>query len=141
MKKLDFFKQNIGKKASLGSPSPLGRWLDGQIEAAEEGWLKVSFEIREEFTNPAGTMHGGIYAAICDEVIGMCTFTLDRPEFFAAINLHTDFLKPAFKGETILCEAKVVRAGKNLVHAECSITNAEGKLLAKANSNLIKSTF
>ncbi len=140
-KALDFFKQALGKEAKEGSPSALGRWLNGVLVEAEEGSLVVSFLVRPEFGNPAGMIHGGIYAAIFDEVIGMTTFTLGQPEFYAAINLNVDFLRPSQIGETITVKSAVVRSGKSMTHVQAEIYGPDGKIRAKASSNLAKTAF
>lgn len=138
---IEQFKQLIGKSAKDVSPSPLGRWLNGTIIAVEEGSLSVSFLIRDEMTNPAGIMHGGVAAAIMDEVIGMTTITLGNKAFFAASNLNVDFLRPGRNGETIKVISQIIRAGKTMVHVECRIYNEQEKLIAKATSNMVKTAY
>lgn len=139
--RLELLKKVIGKEAKDGSPSPFGRWLNGRLIEAEEGRIKVEYLVRPEFSNPAGMIHGGAYAAIFDEVMGMTTYTLNQPEFFAAINLNVDFLRPSKVGETITIISEIVRAGRTMVHAEARIFGADGKIRAKACSNLAKTNF
>lgn len=138
---IDQFKQLIGKESKDTSPSPLGKWLNGTLLAVENGTMTVSFVIRDEMTNPAGIMHGGIAAAIMDEVIGMTTYTLGNEAFFAAANLNVDFLRPGKKGETIKVVSEIIRAGKTMVHVECRIYNQENKLISKATSNMVKTSY
>jgi acyl-coenzyme A thioesterase 13 len=133
---LTFFTKLIGTEAKDTSPSPFGRWINGKLIAAEKGKLTVDVLLRDEFANPAGIVHGGVLGGIIDEVIGMTTFTLGREGFFVAVNLNLDFLRPGKIGETVRVEAEVIREGKTMVHAECKIYNNEGKLMAKATSNL-----
>ena len=127
----------IGTQAKDTSPSPFGRWLNGTLVAVKPGSLTVELEVREEFTNPGGIMHGGAIAAIIDEVIGMTTFSLDKPRFYVAINLNIDFLKPGKLGEKIKVVSEIIRDGKTMAHVECKIYNQEGSLIAKAASNLV----
>ena len=138
---LEAFKQLIGQHAESNSPSPLGRWLNGKLIEAEIGKLTVEFLIRDEMTNPAGIMHGGIAAAIMDEVIGMTTFTLGEKAFFAAANINVDFLRPGKKGEYVRAVSEVVRSGKTMAHVECRIYNEENKLISKASSNMVKTSY
>ncbi|WP_341226419.1 PaaI family thioesterase [uncultured Arcticibacterium sp.] len=138
---IEQFKKMIGKEAKNVSPSPYGRWLNGTLLAAEEGKIKMSYKVREEFANPAGIAHGGVLAGIIDEVIGMTTHTLGRDGFFVAVNLNVDFLRAAKTGDEITIETEVVRAGKTIAHVECQIFDKEGKLLAKASSNLLKTVI
>lgn len=131
------FENLIGKSAAENSPSPFGRWLNGTLLAAEKGSLKVAFEIKKEHTNPGGICHGGVIAGLIDEVIGMTTFSLEKQGFYVALNLQVDFLRPGKLGETITAVSKVIKDGRNIAHADCHVYNAEGKLIAKAASNLM----
>lgn len=130
------FKEFIGKEAKDVSPSPFGRWLNGKLIEAKEGSLTIEFEVREELTNPAGIMHGGAIAGLIDEVIGMTTFSLGKTGFYVAINLNIDFLRPGKLGEKLRVISEVIRDGRTMAHAECKVFNEEGKLIAKAASNL-----
>lgn len=130
------FKELIGKEAKDVSPSPFGRWLNGTLIEAHPGKLTIGFEVREELTNPVGIMHGGAIAGIIDEAIGMTTFSLGKPGFYVAINLNIDFLRPGKLGEKLKVISEVIRDGRTMAHAECKVYNEEGKLIAKAASNL-----
>ncbi|WP_229201229.1 PaaI family thioesterase [Arcticibacterium luteifluviistationis] len=134
---IEQFKKMIGQEAKNVSPSPYGRWLNGTLLEAEEGRLRMSYLIREEFANPAGIAHGGVLAGIIDEVMGMTTFSLGRDGFYVAANLNVDFLRPAMVGDEVTIQSEVIRAGKTIAHVECRISSKDGKLLAKATSNLI----
>lgn len=138
---IESFKSLIGKESKDHSPSPLGRWLNGVLLEAEVGKLTVEIEIREEMTNPAGIMHGGTAAAIMDEVMGMTTFTLGQNAFYAAANLNVDFLRPGNKGEKVKAVSEVIRSGKTLAHIECKLVGENGKLIAKATSNLVRTNY
>jgi acyl-coenzyme A thioesterase 13 len=133
---LSYFEKVIGKEAKDTSPSPFGRWINGTLVSAEIGKLVAEVKVRPEMANPGNIMHGGAIAGIFDEVIGMCTFTLDTEGFFVAINLNVDFLRPGNVGETLRFEAEIIRQGKTMLHAEGKAYNAQGKLIAKASSNL-----
>ena len=132
-----FFKSQIGKEI-VESPSPVGMWLRPVLINVEEGSITADIKIRDEMSNPAGTVHGGIYALIADEIIGATIATLDLPVFFASVNLNTDFIYPVKKGEIVTAKTEIIRKGKNIIHTECKIYNSEKKLVAKACSNNIK---
>ena len=130
------FKELIGKEAKDVSPSPFGRWLNGKFIEGSAGSLTIEFVVREELTNPAGIMHGGAIAGLIDEVMGMTTFFLGKTGFYVAVNLNIDFLRPAKLGEKLRVISEVIRDGRTMAHAECKVFNEEGKLIAKAASNL-----
>jgi len=137
--RLAFFQSVLGQEMSR-SPSPLGRWLNGTLRAAEYGQLTADYRIREEMCNPMQILHGGAAAAILDDLIGATVFTLGREYAYTSINLTIDFLHAARMGEVITATARIVREGKNIIHAECLITGADGKIVAKAASNLMQTS-
>jgi acyl-coenzyme A thioesterase PaaI-like protein len=61
--------------------------------------------------------------------------------FFTTLNLSIDYLSGARIGDVITATTHINREGKNIVNIDCVITNAEGKLLSKGTSNLIKTTI
>ncbi len=130
------FKTLVGKETVSTSPSPFGGWLNFTLLEVEEGFLKAEILLRPEFGNPGGILHGGVISGIIDEAMGMCTFTLARENFYVAVNLNIDFLRPGILGETLTITTEIIRAGKSMVHGECKLHNKDGKLIAKAASNL-----
>ena len=137
--RLDFFKAHIGQEMSA-SISPLGRWLNGTIRAAEYGRLVADFVVRDDLVNPAGVLHGGVSSAILDDLIGAMVFALGREFAFTSVNLNVDFLHAARLGDTVTATAEVVRAGKNIIHCEGHIVAADGKLIAKCATNLVQTS-
>ena len=123
------------------STSPVGRWLNGKLIDIQEGSMEAEFTVREEMTNPMGVLHGGISSAILDEVVGTVVYALGRDFAYTSVNLNCDFLHAARLGEIILAKAKVIRAGKNIVHMEGEITNKDGRIIAKCTSNLIQTSL
>lgn len=136
-KALQLFQSAVGKSAAQYSPSPFGRWLDGKLLMVTEGHSQWEFAVREEMTNPGKVLHGGVIAAIIDEVMGATVFTLGRPEFHTTINLSIDYLASAKANDVLSVESKVIRKGNTIVNVEATIT-IEGRLIAKASSNLMK---
>ncbi len=135
---VEYFKSQTGKELTQ-SPSPAGMWLKPVLIEVKEGYLKAEFTVRAEMTNPAGMLHGGMITLIADEMTGATIATLNLPDFYPSINLYTDFLSSAKQGEKITAEAKIIRKGKNIINTECLIYNSENKLIAKSQSNNIKS--
>lgn len=135
--RLDFFRSLIGTSLS-NSISPLGRWLNGTLRTVEDGQMSVEFEVRENMTNPMGVLHGGTAAAIMDDVVGMMVFSLGREFGYTSVNLNCDFLNPAREGDVLTAHARVIRAGRNIIHCECEIVTTGGRIIAKSSTNLIQ---
>ncbi len=119
------------------SPSPLGNWLQGRLVALHEDGITMTFVVRPEMANPNGVLHGGIAAAMMDELLGASLFVMSGGRYHASVNLSVDFLAPARVGETVTVRSRILRRGRRLVNATCTLANEAGDLLAHATSNLL----
>jgi acyl-coenzyme A thioesterase 13 len=126
----------LGKAVSDGR-SPAGNWLGFTLVAIQKGEVTLSALVKQEMTNPYGHIHGGMMSLVIDEAIGWAVVSLESEHHYTSLNLNVDFLYAAREGERIYATAKIVRAGKKIVHAECEVKNESGGLLAKAASNLV----
>ena len=121
--------------------SPVGKWLSGTLRAVKAGECTVDFTVRHDMTNPVGTIHGGIVALMCDEVIGMTAYSLYNEYHFTSVNLVVDFLSKAVKGEVLSVTAKVMRKGRTIINLECLVHNADGKLVARTQQNMVRTAM
>ncbi|MFS4416793.1 PaaI family thioesterase [Maribacter sp. 2307ULW6-5] len=132
------FKEKIGKNAT-DSISPLMRWLNPTLIEAEEGHLVFSHTVREEMTNPMHILHGGITAAIMDDAIGATVYSLNNSNAYTTVNLAVDYFSTAKAGDTLLAEAEIVKKGKQIMNAQCTVWNHDkSRIIAKGHSNLIR---
>lgn len=137
---LEHIQSSIGSEFA-NSPSPLQGWLKGKVLSAEEGNVSLSFFIRDEMTNPIGTLHGGVIAAIMDEVIGVAAYSLGGNHFNTSVNLNVDFFYPAYAGDTVFAHSQVIKNGKNIKNIQCELRNENNRVLAKGYSNLFTTSI
>jgi acyl-coenzyme A thioesterase 13 len=138
MDKLQILKSFIGKEFTE-SPSPFMKWLNPVVLSAEEGQLEFQYKVRQEWLNPMGNLHGGVTAAIFDDVIGATMFSLNEKNFIVTINNSIDYFSTAKENDIIVAETKIVKRGKQFVNAQCEIWNADKtRLIARGTSNLFK---
>ena len=141
MNQLAIIKTFVGREFT-DSPSPFMRWLNPVVLSAEAGALVFRYRIRAEWLNPLGNLHGGVTAAIMDDVIGATMFSLDEDFFYTTINNVIDYFSAATVGELLIAETSVVKQGKQFIHAQCELWNADkSRLIAKGISNLFKTTM
>lgn len=137
-KAAEYLKSHIGKEIT-DSPSPFMVWLKPVILAVEDGSLTFQHTIRKEMTNPFGTLHGGITAAIIDDAIGATLISYGEPYFYVSVNLVVDYLSAAREGDIILAQTSIIKKGSQIVNAQCEVWNADrSKLIAKGYTNLLK---
>lgn len=138
MDRIEQLRTFIGKEFST-SPSPFMRWLKPIIISAEVGHLEFEYQIRPEWLNPVGNLHGGVTAAIIDDILGATMFSLNEPSFFTTINNVIDYFAAAKEGENVIAETSIIKRGKQFVNAQCEIWNADKtRLIARGTSNLFK---
>jgi uncharacterized protein (TIGR00369 family) len=101
----------------------------------EQGWIRIGFDGKREFCNPAGFIQGGILGAMLDDTMGPAVFVMtDGRLYTATITMTVNFLAPAKVGR-IIGEANVTQLGKTVAFVEGRLTADDGALLATATSS------
>ena len=81
-----------------------------------------------------GTLHGGIMCDLADAAMGFAyASTLQSDESFTTLELKINFLRPVWKTR-LTASARVVHRGRTVGLVECDVTDAEGRLVARASS-------
>lgn len=139
-KPLEVMQHHIGQEFTV-SPSPFTLWLKPRVVTAERGKLTFEYTVRHDMTNPLGNLHGGVTAAIMDDVIGATLYTLNEEFFYTTINNVVDYFSVAAKTETVLADTCLIKKGKQFVNAQFELWNSDrSRLLARGYSNLFKTT-
>lgn len=100
----------------------------------DRGWLKVGFDGRTEFCNPAGFIQGGILSAMLDDTMGPAALMTSEGRFYTTtISLTVNFLAPARPGPLIV-EAQVIQLGKSVAFMEGKLMADNGAVLATAST-------
>jgi uncharacterized protein (TIGR00369 family) len=129
-----------GQKVMRGelTPPPIARLLGFVLKSIEPGHAVFEMEVDERHHNPMGTLHGGIYCDLADAAMGYAyAATLGEGEMFTTVELKINFFRPMRRGK-LIAEAKVIKAGNTLGYVECSVTDQDGNLAAKAASTCMK---
>ena len=102
----------------------------------EEGWIRIGFDGRKEFCNPAGSVQGGILSAMLDETMGPAVFVMTEGGFYTAtITMTVNFLAPAKPGK-LIGEATVTQVGKTIAFVEGKLMAEDGSVVATATTSL-----
>jgi uncharacterized protein (TIGR00369 family) len=119
------------------TPPPSSKLLGWHLIDArpEEGWIRIGFDGRGEFCNPAGFIQGGILSAMLDDTMGPAVFVMTEGKLYTAtITMTVNFLAPAKVGP-IVGEAKVTQLGRTIAFVEAKLTAADGAVLATATTS------
>jgi acyl-CoA thioesterase len=82
---------------------------------AEAMTVRMAFPVEEWELNPAGTLHGGIFATAVDIAMGMLAHYYGEGQVCTTVNMNINYLRPVQKGDTLLVESKVEKLGRTLV--------------------------
>ena len=102
----------------------------------KDGWIRILFDGKPDFCNPAGFVQGGMLSSILDDTMGPAVFVMTEGRLFTTtITMTVNFLAPARPGP-ITGEATVTQLGKTIAFAEGRLTAEDGTLLATASSSI-----
>jgi uncharacterized protein (TIGR00369 family) len=95
--------------------------------SAEE--VRSEVPVRDELKQPAGLVHGGVYASIAESIASLGTLFAVMPEGNLAMGLanQTSFLRPITEG-TIHAVARVQHRGRTTWVWDVEITDDAGRL-------------
>ncbi len=120
-------------------PSYVSSWAQPILLEVETGYTLFKIKVKSEMINPIHTLHGGVSAAIQDELCGYTVYTLNDTNYYTTLNNYIDYLGTAKLDDYILVESRVIKRGKQFVNVECIIWNEEkSKMISKGTSNLFR---
>jgi uncharacterized protein (TIGR00369 family) len=106
--------------------------LGFDVESVHDGRAIFRLDVRPRHKQIHGVVHGGILAALADTTAAIAAYTsVPKGTKIVTVELKINYLEPV-PGGRIKADARVLRAGRNFVVAECEIFNENGSLAAKA---------
>ena len=88
-----------------------------------------------------GVAHGGVVASLLDSALACAALSRIYPHAYATTSqMHVTFLRPFVRG-TLTARAKCLKAGRTLLFCEAKAYDARGRLVATAESELIRIPF
>src|SRR5271156_2300173 len=113
---------------------PVARLIGFETKESADGRAVVILDAGPQHANPMGTLHGGILCDIADAAMGIAfASTLAPDESFTTIELKINFFRPVWQAQR-KAEGPGVRRGHPIGYVECTITDEENRLIAKAAS-------
>jgi uncharacterized protein (TIGR00369 family) len=114
---------------------PVSRFLDYDIVEAEAGRCVMKLDLRPEFDNTAGAVHGGILAMLADTAIACALGTLFEDMNFATANLNIHFLRKA--NTAVTATAQIIKKGGKVCVGTCEIHDPHGELVATVIADFV----
>ncbi|MGA7807408.1 PaaI family thioesterase [Bradyrhizobium sp.] len=118
-------------------PPPSAKLLGWRLLDARpgDGWIRLGFDGKPEFCNPAGFIQGGMLSAMLDDTMGPAVFIMTGGRLYTAtITMTVNFLAPAKPGP-ITGEAEVTQLGRTIAFVQGRLTADDGTMLATATAS------
>ena len=127
--------------------SPVEKLVGMRLVDYGRGEATYELPVRMDHANPMGMVQGGIASILADAAMAMATTTMltnddMRVSAVTTADLFSRFLKPvsAKKIKVLRAEARVIKSGRLLMWAECSL-QADGDCVGMFNATGIRVTF
>ena len=114
---------------------PIASFLKMKLVELGPGYSKVTMKLAPEHQNFNGYVFGGVIMSIADQSFAYASNSLAYPSVATQFNIH--FINGAGASDELTAECRVVRSGKRAGISEMTVTNEDGKLIAKATGTTI----
>ncbi|WP_052728247.1 PaaI family thioesterase [Domibacillus tundrae] len=102
-----------------------------------DGECELEIEMKEEFKQSYGSMHGGVIATALDmSMAAAISTTLEDNKYCNTIDLYTSYLRP-MAGSRLIAKAAIVKNGKRVAVLNADAFNEEGKHIATARGTFM----
>lgn len=129
-------QENSEQCIVCGLKNELG--LKAAFYELENGDVAALFRTREEHQSYPGRLHGGIAAAILDEVIGRAMMVKDKSAWGVTVELSLRYKKPIPLGQELRAVGKVIKDSRRLFEGSGEILLANGDVAVSAVGKYMK---
>ena len=117
--------------------SPFHQWAGLELVDVGDGTAELVMDLRPHHFNPQGIVHGGIITAIADTSIGLALRSRLKAGYThrtAQLNVH--FIAKG-EGNRLLGHGRALHLGQRMGYGEAEVTDAGGRVLARASGTFI----
>ncbi len=129
---------NVAELRTGGEKEPIGAFLNMSLVELRPGYARVAMKVVPEYQNFNGLVFGGMIMAVADQAFAYASNSMARPSIACQFNIH--FISSTSLGDELTAECWVVRSGRRVGVSEMTVTNQEGKIIAKATGTTIPMT-
>ena len=103
-----------------------------------KGSVRVAYDTTPTLANRYGAIHGGMTAAMMDDVIALAAgLTIEWGQITPTLEMKVSYLAQAKPGTRLVAEARTVRRGGTVIFLEADLKDDAGKLIATASSTVM----
>lgn len=139
--KAETYPPNV--QAILKRPAPAAAHLGQRLLEidTDEGFARVAYGLGNDHLNRYGALHGGVIAAVMDDVISVASgLAAAWGEIVPTLEMKVSYLAQGAKGPHV-AEARVVKKGRSILFLEAKLDDEAGKTIATASATLMVAPF
>ena len=118
--------------------APIQDFYKGTTICINKDMSTIAMEVRKDFFHAAQAMHGSVYFRLLDDAAYFAVSSGVKDVFIVTTSFNIQLYRPVVGG-LIKAEGKVLSRGGQIYHAEASLTDAKGRLLAHGTGSFAKS--
>ncbi|MFH1169447.1 MAG: PaaI family thioesterase [Chloroflexota bacterium] len=126
---------NIAKLRSKAENEPIADFLNMRLLELTPGYARVAMKLAPEYQNFNGRVFGGIIMSLADQAFAFASNSVALPSAACQFNIH--LIAGASVGDELTAECRVLHSGRRAGVSEVTVTNQEGKLIARATGTTI----
>lgn len=119
-----------------GLGNPFGLQL--RFDITGPGEVTTCYTVPEKFQGFPGVVHGGVVAAMLDEVCGRVHMGDDPPRFMFTATLEVRYRKNVPVGQPLRIVGKAVKSKSRTATSMGAIYDPDGEVLAEADALLVE---
>lgn len=126
---------NLVELRAKEAKEPIASFLKMKLLELSPGYAKVVMKLRPEYTNLNGLVFGGIVMSVADQAFAYATNSIVSPSIAWQFNIY--LIAGASIGDELTAECRVLKSGRRIGISEMTVTNQDGKLIAKATGTTV----
>ena len=121
---------NVELLKAKAAGEPVASFLGIKLIELNPGYARVTMNIKPEHMNFNGLIFGGIIMCLADQAFAYGMNSIIMPNI--ATHFDIQLISGAKVGDVLTAECKSLKTGRRVGFAEMTVTNQDGKLIAKA---------
>ncbi len=126
---------NVAELKAREAGEPIASFLNMRLVELTPGYSKVAMKLTPDHMNFNGMVFGGIVMSVADQAFAYATNSLVSPSIATQFNIH--LITGASPGDELIAECRVIKSGRRIGVSEMTVTNQDGKLIAKATGTTV----
>ena len=107
------------------APDTIGDRFRFSLESAEGNTYRFRCAVQPWMANAAGTLHGGMAAAVVDQAMGFVVYAIQPGKGFSpTVEMQLSYHRPLSAEGELLVNVEVLTAGKTLMHLRAEVFTA-----------------